>query len=32
MRVNEPELKILFLQFAERMQPRVPQLAIKAAS
>lgn len=32
LRVNEPELKILFLQFAERMQPRVPQLAIKAAS
>ncbi|WP_152564426.1 NUDIX hydrolase [Neorhizobium vignae] len=32
LRVNEPELKILFLQFAERMQPRVPQLSIKAAS
>ncbi|EUC01450.1 NUDIX hydrolase [Rhizobium sp. CF080] len=32
MRVNEPELKILFLQFAERMQPRLPQLAVKAAS
>ncbi|WP_210049077.1 NUDIX hydrolase [Neorhizobium petrolearium] len=31
-RVNEPELKILFLQFAEKMQPRIPPLPTKAAS
>ena len=30
MRVNEPELKILLLQFAERMQPRVPRQSAKA--
>ncbi|MGK6314009.1 NUDIX hydrolase [Neorhizobium sp. DT-125] len=32
MRVNEPELKILFLQFGEKMQPRTPPQPIKAAS
>lgn len=32
LRVNEPELKILILEFSERMQPRTPQQAIKAAS
>ena len=30
MRVNEPELKILFLQFAERMQPRLATMQVKA--
>lgn len=31
MRVNEPELKILFLQFAEKMQGRLPAQPVKAA-
>lgn len=29
-RVNEPELKILLLQFAEKMQPRISPLAAQA--
>lgn len=32
LRVNEPELKILILEFSERMQPRTPPQPIKAAS
>ncbi|WP_105381584.1 NUDIX hydrolase [Neorhizobium alkalisoli] len=32
MRVNEPELKILLLQFAEKMQPPIPSQPTKAAS
>ncbi|MBW6420855.1 NUDIX hydrolase [Rhizobium sp. XQZ8] len=32
LRVNEPELKILFLQFAEKMRPRMAPQLIKAAS
>lgn len=32
LRVNEPELKILFLQFAEKMQPHIPPQPTKAAS
>ncbi len=31
MRVNEPELKILFLQFAEKMRPRLAPQPVKAA-
>lgn len=30
LRVNEPELKILFLQFAERMQPQIALQPVKA--
>ena len=31
-RVNEPELKTLFLEFAVKMKPRMPPLPTKAAS